>query len=114
MIWREGQPVAFHPHGALPKKLVVKDVRAGSGAILKKGRIATLRYKNFNYQTGQGYEDWWDDPFHTGFGKGESLDAWEKGLKGMRVGGIRELIVPAREAYGHVPQIYVLKLISVR
>jgi hypothetical protein len=113
VVWRAGQPVGIADQGPPPKKLVVKDVKAGSGKVLTKGSVGTLRYRNFDYRTGKQYEDWWESPFRTGFGKGESLGAWEVGLKGMRVGGTRELIVPAKEAYGHVPEIYVLKLIAV-
>lgn len=114
MVWRKGEPVAIVRRGPLPKELIVKDLHVGSGAVLAKGDFATLKYKSFNYGSGQHYEDWWTVPFHTGFGKGESLGAWESGLKGMRVGGRRVLIVPAREAYGHVPVIYVLELVSAR
>jgi peptidylprolyl isomerase len=114
VVWRHGQPVAVIHRGSLPKKLIVKDLHVGSGAVLVKGDFATLKYKSFDYGTGQRYEDWWAVPFHTGFGKGESLGAWETGLKGMRVGGRRVLIVPAKEAYGHVPVIYILELVSAR
>jgi len=114
VVWRNGEPTAIVPHRPLPKKLIVKDLHVGSGAVLVKGDLATLKYKSFDYGTGQRYEDWWAQPFHTGFGKGESLGAWESGLKGMRVGGRRVLIVPAKEAYGHVPVIYVLELVSVQ
>jgi len=113
VVWRDGKPIGISDQGAPPKKLIVKDVKVGSGKVLAKGSTGTFRYRNFDYRTGQNYEDWWEEPFHTGFGKGESLGAWEVGLKGMRVGGIRELIVPAKEAYGHVPEIYVLKLVAV-
>jgi FKBP-type peptidyl-prolyl cis-trans isomerase len=34
-------------------------------------------------------------------------------MKEMRVGGRRELIVPAKLSYGKVPQIYVIELMSV-
>lgn len=113
VVWRKGEPVVIAHHGPLPKKLIVRDLRPGSGAVLKKGRIGTFKYKSFDYRTGQQYEDWWQRPFHTGFGKGESLGAWETGLKGMRVGGRRELIVPPAQAYTHVPVIYVIELAAV-
>lgn len=114
VIWRNGQPAAVVHRGAPPKKLIVKDLRVGSGTVLGKGDLASLRYKSFDYRTGGRYEDWWAKPFRTGFGKDESLGAWETGLRGMRVGGRRELVVPAKEAYGHAPVVYVLELISVR
>lgn len=114
VVWRHGEPVVIAHHGPVPKKLIVKDLRPGSGAVLKKGKIMRVRYKSFDYRTAQRYEDWWQSPFATGFGEGQSLGAWETGLKGMRVGGRRELIVPPAQAYTHVPVIYVLELVSVQ
>lgn len=114
IVWRKGAPFVVANHGPVPKKLIVKDLRPGTGAVLKKGSIGTFKYKSFDYRSGRRYEDWWESPFVTGFGKGESLGAWETGLKGMRVGGRRELIVPPAQAYAHVPVIYVLELTAVR
>jgi peptidylprolyl isomerase len=113
VVWRKGEPVVIAHHGPVPKKLIVKDLRRGTGAVLKKGKTMTVKYKSFDYRTAQRYEDWWHYPFVTGFGKGESLGAWETGLRGMRVGGRRELIVPPAQAYTHVPVIYVLELVAV-
>ncbi|HET7485146.1 MAG TPA: FKBP-type peptidyl-prolyl cis-trans isomerase [Solirubrobacterales bacterium] len=113
VVWRNGAPVVIVHHSPVPKKLIVKDLRPGTGAVLKKGRIGAFKYKSFDYRTGQRYEDWWNKPFHTSFGEGESLGAWETGLKGMRVGGRRELIVPPAQAYTHVPVIYVIELAAV-
>lgn len=113
VVWHKGAPVVIAHGGPVPKKLTVRDLRPGSGAVLKKGAIGTFKYKSFDYRTGQRYEDWWHTPFHTGFGNGESLGAWETGLKGMRVGGRRELIVPPARAYTHVPVLYVIELVSV-
>lgn len=114
IVWRNGEPNVVVHHGPVPKKLIVKDLRKGTGAALKQGSFGTFKFKSFDYRTGVNYENWWVRPFHTGFGKGESLDAWETGLKGMRVGGRRALIVPPAQAYTHVPVIYVIELVAVR
>jgi peptidylprolyl isomerase len=113
IAWRNGEPDVIVHSGPIPKKLIVKDLREGTGAVLRKGSVGTFKYRDFDYRTGQNYENWWDHPFITGFGKGESLGAWEKGLKGMRVGGRRVLIVPPAQAYTHVPVIYVIELAAV-
>jgi peptidylprolyl isomerase len=113
IVWRHGEPDVVVTHTPVPKRLIVKDLRKGTGAVLTKGSIGTFKYKDFDYRTGQNYEDWWKRPFHTGFGKGESLGAWETGLEGMRVGGRRVLYVPPAQAYTHVPVIYVIELAAV-
>ena len=114
VVWRNGEPVVIAHHGPVPRKLIVKNLRPGTGTLLKKGGVGVFKYKSFDYRTGQQYEDWWNRPFATGFGEGQSLGAWETGLKGMRVGARRVLIVPPAQAYTHVPVIYVIELAAVR
>lgn len=114
IVWRHGEPDVVLHHGPVPKKLIVKDLREGTGAVLRKGSIGAFKYKSFDYRTGQNYEDWWDEPFRTSFGEGESLGAWETGLKGMRVGGRHVLYVPPAQAYTNVPVIYAIELAAVR
>jgi peptidylprolyl isomerase len=113
VVWRKTGPEVIVHHGPIPEKLIVEDVRKGTGAVLKKGSVGTFKYKDFDYRTGEQYEDWWANPFRTPFGEGDSLGAWETGLKGMRVGGRRILIVPPAQAYTHVPVIYAIELAAV-
>lgn len=117
VTWKRGEPSIAGAHGSPPpKKLGVKDLKKGSGATPAKGDETTVRYINFDYRTGQVYEDRWrsPDPFTFRFGTGEVLGAWDTGLKGMRAGGRRELIIPAKLAYGEVPQIYVIEMLAVK
>jgi peptidylprolyl isomerase len=113
IVWRHGEPDVVIHHGPVPKKLIVEDFREGSGAVLKKGSTGVFKYKEFSYKTGREEENWWEEPFRASFGKGELLAAWETGLKGMRVGGRRALIVPPAQAFNHVPVIYVIELAAV-
>ena len=46
-------------------------------------------------------------------GSGEVRDGWETGLKGMRVGGRRELILPSMLAYGTGALIYIVELLAI-
>ena len=41
-----------------------------------------------------------DSPLYFVIGTGEVIPGWEEGIKGMREGGIRELIIPPEMAYG--------------
>jgi FKBP-type peptidyl-prolyl cis-trans isomerase len=55
----------------------------------------------------------WHFPFDIHFGPGWQTRGWERGMPGMRVGGIRELIVPSRLAYKDGTIVYVVKLAGV-
>ena len=60
VVWRKGEPVAVVHRGPVPKKLIVKDLRPGSGAVLKKGKTMKVKFRSFDYRTGTRYENWWD------------------------------------------------------
>jgi peptidylprolyl isomerase len=116
VTWKQVKSEIVEPQGPPPKELVVKELRKGSGPVSRDGDELSVRYINFDYNTGDGYEERWSPPrpFSFQLGRGEALDAWETGLKGMAVKGRRALIVPAKDAYGNTPQVYVLELVSLR
>jgi len=80
--------------------LKYKDIRAGTGKPLKKGSQVRVYYvgqlgnkKVFDKNIeGPGFE------FKVG--GGEVIQGWDKGLFGMKAGGKRRLIIPAKLAYG--------------
>lgn len=96
-------PVMPKTSGKPPTKLVVKDLIKGSGAVAKAGSSVVVNYvgelfkndKVFNnsFTAGQTF-----GPF--ALGQGAVIPGWDQGIVGMRVGGRRELIIPAKLAYG--------------
>jgi peptidylprolyl isomerase len=106
-------PKVSVPPGPPPKHIVVKDLREGTGAVLKWGKELSVRYVAVDYKTGKVIENRWGDRFEWAYGPGSVVKAWVKGLRGMKVGGVRKLIAPSRLAYGEGAMIWVVELLSV-
>jgi peptidylprolyl isomerase len=90
------------PDGPPPTKLVVKDIEKGTGPTAKAGDEVTVNYLGVDYKTGQQFDASWDrgEPLVFPLGSGSVIPGWEEGLKGMKVGGRRQLIIPPNLAYG--------------
>jgi peptidylprolyl isomerase len=101
------------PHGPFPKKIVTKDLRVGGGPTLELGDKFSANYIALRYPTSEIREDRWEAEGAGVFELGEEamVDGWIPGLKGMRFGGKRELMLPGRWAYG-IPLIYVVELLK--
>jgi FKBP-type peptidyl-prolyl cis-trans isomerase len=94
-----------------PPNLVVTDVRVGTGAVLAVGQTATVHYGLWLYDpSGNDSKGVFLQDSRltasaiTGFkikiAAGEVIQGWVDGLPGMRVGGLRRLIIPPSLAYG--------------
>jgi FKBP-type peptidyl-prolyl cis-trans isomerase len=93
--------IRVHKRSA-PKQLVVRNIIKGTGRKAKDGRRLTVNFVCALYRSGKVFESSWRDGelFKFTIGRGELIKGWERGLVNMRVGGRRELIIPARLAYG--------------
>jgi peptidylprolyl isomerase len=109
------EPKVHVPNRPPPKKVVIRDLKKGSGAVVEPGDAIELNYIEVDYKTGALRGSTWGPgkPFFDKFGTGEVVKGWETGLKGMRVGGRRELIIPSRLAYNEGAAIYVIDLLSI-
>jgi peptidylprolyl isomerase len=101
------------PHGAPPTEVVFRDLQVGQGPRLEPGDVFGANYTSFDYKTGRQVQKASNGSkaFYA-YGEGELVKAWEPGLKGMRAGGLREMIAPGSWAYGS-PVVYVLHLVTV-
>jgi peptidylprolyl isomerase len=97
-----GKPKVSAPSGPPPKKLVIEDLKTGTGAQAKAGDEVTVNYVGVNYKSGKEFDASWDrgEPFTFPLGAGMVIPGWDKGVEGMKVGGRRELIIPPNLAYG--------------
>lgn len=97
-----------------PKELVIEDLEEGSGRPVKTGDKLTIHYEGVGMDGKTLYSSWRNRSFlvmtlgKEGFGEG-----FEEGLEGMRVGGRRELQIPADLAVFKTPVVYVVDLLEV-
>lgn len=85
-----------------PSGLAYKDVKVGEGAEAKPGQEVTVHYTGRLKQNDQKFDSSVDrdEPFTFTLGKGQVIQGWDEGVAGMKVGGERQLIIPAELAYG--------------
>lgn len=85
-----------------PSGLTYKDIKVGDGAEAKPGQEVTVHYTGRLKQNDQKFDSSVDrgEPFTFALGKGEVIRGWDEGVAGMKIGGERQLIIPAELAYG--------------
>lgn len=85
----------------------------GKGPVARWGDEVTVRYVGVYWETGDVFTQNWHDPLRfeldgEWFGVG-----WQRGVHGMRVGGRRELRVPAALLDSKTDVAYVVSLRTV-
>jgi peptidylprolyl isomerase len=98
----KGDPVVPDVTGKAPTKLVIKDLKVGKGKVVKSGQTLSMNYVGVSCSTGVAFDASYPrhQPFTFKFGAGQVIKGWDEGIRGMRVGGRRELIIPAALGYG--------------
>jgi len=96
------KPEITVPKGKAPEKLVVKDIKAGSGPVAEPGKNVQVQYVGISFKNGRQFDASWDrgEPFSFQLGAGQVIPGWDEGVKGMKVGGRRQLVIPPDLAYG--------------
>ncbi|MFC9699079.1 FKBP-type peptidyl-prolyl cis-trans isomerase [Streptomyces sp. NPDC056943] len=96
------KPEVEVPEGDAPTELTVRDLVVGDGAEAKPGTVVRVHYVGVTFETGKEFDASWDrgEPFKFAVGGGRVIKGWDRGVRGMRVGGRREIVVPPRLGYG--------------
>jgi len=96
------KPEVTVPKGELPKKLEITDLKKGTGATAEPGKNVTVQYVGVSALNGRQFDASWDrgEPFSFQLGSGGVIKGWDEGVKGMKVGGRRQLVIPPDLAYG--------------
>ena len=86
---------------AMANKLKIEVMREGNGDVAEHGKRVTVHYEGrltddtvFDTSKSRG------QPFGFTIGAGQVIKGWEQGVKGMKVGEMRRLTIPADLGYG--------------
>ena len=80
------------------------DLRVGTGTAASNGRVVTVSYTGWLYdpsraeQKGTQFDS--RPSFSFTLGGGQVIRGWDQGVVGMRVGGLRRLVLPPELGYG--------------
>jgi FKBP-type peptidyl-prolyl cis-trans isomerase len=82
-------------------ELETEDITEGSGAEAQDGSIVSVHYTGW-LKDGTKFDSSRDrgQPFQFRLGEGMVIAGWEEGVKGMKVGGKRILVIPPDMGYG--------------
>jgi peptidylprolyl isomerase len=96
------KPFVDRPEGDDPTELRVDDLVAGEGDEAVAGKRVSVHYVGVSFHTGEEFDASWNrgQPFEFELGRGRVIQGWDQGVAGMRVGGRRQLTIPAALAYG--------------
>lgn len=117
------KPEVTVPDAPAPKQLETVDIVEGDGDEAKAGDQVTVQYVGVGYDSKEEFDSSWSRGEPATFGLDEVIAGWGEGIPGMKVGGRRELTIPASLAYGptgsppaigpNEPLIFVVDLVAV-
>jgi FKBP-type peptidyl-prolyl cis-trans isomerase len=116
------EPKVTAPGGPAPTKLETKELVPGTGAEAKAGDTVTVNDVGILYATGKQFENTFTRKEPSTFALSGLIPGFGKGVVGMKVGGRREVIIPAALGYGkagsppkippNAPLIFVIDLLA--
>lgn len=120
------KPVITIPAGAPPADLLIEDEVVGSGDEAVVGKRVVVHYAGVAWSTGAEFDASWNrnETFDFRLGAREVIEGWDRGVKGMKVGGRRRLTIPPQLGYGsrgappvikgNETLVFVVDLVAVR
>lgn len=117
-------PEIFKPTGPVTN-LQITDLQPGSGPAAKVGDCLIVKYYGTLASNGIKFDENFSttQAFAFKLGQGQVIPGWDQGLVGMKAGGVRRLVVPAKLAYGGQAQgsipansdlVFVVKLLRIQ
>lgn len=98
----EGTKLAnFEPRKNV-EQLEIIDTIIGTGDEVQPSQAITAHYTGALVKDGTIFQSSKDFGQPATFGLEQVIEGWTKGVPGMKVGGVRRLIIPSAQAYGSV------------
>jgi FKBP-type peptidyl-prolyl cis-trans isomerase len=104
--------------------LQIIDLEVGTSAEVQPGATVTVHYTGALCKNGIIFQSSHDFGKPISFGLNQVIKGWTEGLPGMKVGGMRRLIIPSEMAYGsaraasNIPPnsdlVFDIELVSIR
>ncbi|MDP3668990.1 MAG: FKBP-type peptidyl-prolyl cis-trans isomerase [Telluria sp.] len=86
--------------------LQYEEITVGTGEEAKAGAHVSVHYtgwlQNADGTAGSKFDSSKDrnEPFQFPLGAGHVIKGWDEGVQGMKIGGVRKLIIPSALGYG--------------
>lgn len=81
-------------------ELEIIDIAEGTGATVQPGATITAHYTGALCKNGIIFQSSHDFGEAITFGLDQVIKGWGEGVPGMKIGGMRRLIIPSEQAYG--------------
>ena len=93
--------LALHISNVTAGFLEIEDLSVGTGVEAISGDKVTVHYTGWLID-GTKFDSSLDrgQPFSFQIGARQVIEGWDRGLRGMQVGGVRKLTIPPELAYG--------------
>ena len=99
------EPVIAKGTGDAPTSLVIRDLLVGNGEVARPTDTVEVRYVGALYKTGEVFDaSWKNGTAPIEFALSRVVPGFAGGIVGMKLGGRREIVIPAALGYGDVAQ----------
>jgi FKBP-type peptidyl-prolyl cis-trans isomerase len=100
----KGAPAVPVHLGKPPTNLVTRDLKAGTGAVVKATQTVSVDYIGVSCSTGKIFDSSYSRGQPASFPLNRVIKGWTDGIAGMKVGGERLLGIPPALGYGTAGQ----------
>jgi len=86
-------------NGCTNKKIKINDLKIGYGIGARYGHMVTIKYTGF-FENKEFDSTYCKKHFSFQLGVGPIINGLHEGIRGMKIGGVREVLIPSNLAFG--------------